>query len=171
MDVSTVLWTTVSKATCRLTQAVRLFRFVVVETFVAPLTPTSSLLSIARKCLVQDVSVWISCFQQTAAASYNITGHTDARAFDEYTMKLSYKRASSCSLGSPKAQAYVSPTFVATVNVCQQLQTKRHTVCNKTAVSKSSVFVRGSRNDLCKNNYCLFVGWLLRRLRNCWQQQ
>jgi hypothetical protein len=95
MDVSTVLWTTVSKATCRLTQAVRLFRFVVVETFVAPLTPTSSLLLIAQKCLVQDVSVWISCFQQTAAASYNITGHTDARAFDEYTMKLSYKRASS----------------------------------------------------------------------------
>jgi hypothetical protein len=95
MDVSTELWTTMLKATCRLTQAVRLFRFVVVETFVAQLTPTSSLLSIARKFLVQDVSVWLSCFQQTAAASYNITGHTDARASDEYTMKLSYKRVSS----------------------------------------------------------------------------
>ncbi|MDG1102096.1 MAG: OmpA family protein [Ascidiaceihabitans sp.] len=34
-------------------------------------------------------------FLQTAAASYNITAHTDARASDEYTMKLSYKRASS----------------------------------------------------------------------------
>lgn len=95
MDVSTELWTTVLKAKFSLTQAVRLFRFVVVETFVAPLTPTSSLLSIARKFLVQDVSVWLSCFQQTAAASYNITAHTDARASGEYTMKRSYKRASS----------------------------------------------------------------------------
>jgi len=95
MDVSTELWTTVLKAKFSLTQAVRLFRFVVVETFVAPLTPTSSLLSIARKFLVQDVSVWLSCFQQTAAASDNIAAHTDARASDEYTMKLSYKRASS----------------------------------------------------------------------------
>ena len=95
MDVSTELWTTVLKAKFSLTQAVRLFRFVVVETFVAPLTPNSSLLSIARKFLVQDVSVWLSCFQQTAAASYNIAANTDARASDEYTMKLSYKRASS----------------------------------------------------------------------------
>ena len=34
-------------------------------------------------------------FLQTAAASYNITAHTDARASGEYTMKRSYKRASS----------------------------------------------------------------------------
>ena len=34
-------------------------------------------------------------FQQTAATSYIITGHTDARASDEYNMKLSYNRASS----------------------------------------------------------------------------
>jgi uncharacterized membrane protein YczE len=95
MDVSTGLWTRVLKATCRLRQAVRLFRFVVVVTFVVSLTPTSSLLPTARKFLVQDVSVWLSCFQQTSATSYNITGHTDARASDEYTMKLSYNRASS----------------------------------------------------------------------------
>ena len=95
MDVGTELWTTVLKAKFSLTQAVRLFRFVVVETFVAPLTPTSSLLSIARKFLVQDVSVWLSCFQQAAAVSYNITGHTDARASDEYNMKQSSKRACS----------------------------------------------------------------------------
>ena len=34
-------------------------------------------------------------FQQTGATSYIITGHTDARASDEYNMKLSYNRASS----------------------------------------------------------------------------
>ena len=34
-------------------------------------------------------------FQQAAATSYIITGHTDARASDEYNMKLSYNRASS----------------------------------------------------------------------------
>lgn len=34
-------------------------------------------------------------FQQAAATSYIITGHTDARASDEYNMTLSYNRASS----------------------------------------------------------------------------
>jgi len=81
-------------------------------------------------------------FQQTAATSYIITGHTDARASDEYNMKLSYNRASSVARIAQSSGARIA-TYVATVNVCQQLQTKRHTVCNKTAVSKSSVFVKG----------------------------
>lgn len=34
-------------------------------------------------------------FQQANATSYIITGHTDARASDEYNMKLSYNRAAS----------------------------------------------------------------------------
>ena len=36
-----------------------------------------------------------SFFQEADATSYIITGHTDARASDEYNMKLSYNRASS----------------------------------------------------------------------------
>ena len=36
-----------------------------------------------------------SFFEQADATSYIITGHTDARASDEYNLKLSYNRASS----------------------------------------------------------------------------
>jgi outer membrane protein OmpA-like peptidoglycan-associated protein len=36
-----------------------------------------------------------SFFKEANATSYIITGHTDARASDEYNMKLSYNRASS----------------------------------------------------------------------------
>ncbi|MFT5799015.1 MAG: outer membrane protein OmpA-like peptidoglycan-associated protein [Candidatus Azotimanducaceae bacterium] len=36
-----------------------------------------------------------SFFQETNATSYIITGHTDARASDEYNMKLSFNRATS----------------------------------------------------------------------------
>jgi outer membrane protein OmpA-like peptidoglycan-associated protein len=36
-----------------------------------------------------------SFFQSADATSYIITGHTDARASDEYNMKLSYNRAAS----------------------------------------------------------------------------
>ncbi len=37
-------------------------------------------------------------FQQAAATSYIITGHTYARAYDENNMKLSYNRALSAAL-------------------------------------------------------------------------
>ena len=51
-------------------------------------TNSSKISDAGRQRLVQF-------FQEAAATSYIITGHTDARASDEYNMKLSHNRASS----------------------------------------------------------------------------
>lgn len=47
-------------------------------------------------------------FQQTGATSYIITGHTDARASDEYNMKLSYNRATSVARVAQAAGARIA---------------------------------------------------------------
>lgn len=47
-------------------------------------------------------------FQQAAATSYIITGHTYARAYDEYNMKLSYNRASSVARVAQTSSARIA---------------------------------------------------------------
>ncbi len=47
-------------------------------------------------------------FQETAATSYIITGHTDARASDQYNMRLSFNRATAVAQVAQEAGARIA---------------------------------------------------------------
>ena len=75
-------------------------------------------------------------------------------------MKLSYNRASSVARIAQSAGARIADVR-GYGEVCLLLQIRQRTACKRTARLKLSAFVKGTKNDRCKNYHDLFVGCLI----------
>lgn len=85
------------------------------------------------------------------------------RASDENNMKLSYNSASSVARIAQSAGARIADVRGYGERMPAASNKTAH-ACKRIAVLKSSAFIKGTKNDLCKSYYGLFVGCFLGRV-------